>query len=192
MSVQTRSDEAQSIIRADTPYPAMLLIGRRDAGAGGVANFDFQNIPAAYSKLIIDLYGRGDTAAGVVRIDVNFNADGGANYDYIFTYSRAVSTLITFEAFAQISGFSTYIAAATSAASVFDAARLEIPAYANAQAQKVCLTHGAYQSSRVGSSMGVSTGSTWWRSTAAVNQITLTPAAGNFAQYSTCRLYGVY
>ena len=191
MSVQTRSDEAQSIIRADTPYPAMLLIGRLDAIAGAVASFDFQNIPATFSKLVIDLYARGDKAATSADINIGFNNDGSAIYDSIRQHVRHSASLTTWETLEAGYVPIAVMAAASAPASAFDQIRIEIANYANTNGHKTAISEYGIKLNTTTTNIILGSGRAWYRSTNAINRITLTPLAGNFAQYSTARLYGV-
>ena len=192
MSVQVRKVEAVSVLRADNPYPAMLLIGRLDAGAGGVASFDFQSIPATYFKLILDLYLRGDTAATSVTVGVVCNNDGAAIYDSVRYNIRLTTGLTISEQLAAGNFIAGSVAAANSTASVFDAARLEIPGYANANAFKVLLAEFSVKTAATTTNQIRGSSAGWYKSTNALSRLTITPTAGNWAQYSTARLYGVY
>ena len=192
MSVQTRKVETVSVLRADMPYPAVLLIGRLDANAGAVASFDFTAIPATYSKLILDLYARGDTAATNVAVNMICNNDGSALYDRITSNIHHSGVLATGETLAGTNIQIATIAAAAAPASAFDLMKLEIPGYGNTNVHKVLQAQFGLKLAATTTNLYVSNVIAWYRSTNAISRLTLTPAAGNFAQYSTARLYGVY
>jgi hypothetical protein len=192
MATQERNAEGVSLYRSDTPYPAMLLIGRLDASAGGAATFDFQSIPAFYSKLIVDLYARGGDAVSTRDVMLLFNGDLGANYDTMRTYSNAAG-----ETYQELRAtnfiYIASIAAASSPANVFDACHIEINAYANAVAEKVAHSDYGFKVGTGANNFYTGICNGWWRSTAVINRVTLYQAGGGvFAQYSTARLYGVY
>ena len=175
------------------PMPkGLTLIETQTAGAGGLATFDFTGIPATFAKLVIDLYARGDTAAVNVGLNLTINNDGGANYDYFFTNAPISATWTSGEGVAATSIRAVYIAAANAPAGTFDLANIEIPQYANASGQKVMSSEYTHKDNTTTGNLyrGVAAG--WWRAKTAISRVTLTPSAGNFAQYSTARLYGVY
>ena len=169
----------------------MTLIEGKNANAGAVASFDFQSIPTTYSKLVIDLYARGDTAATSVATKIAFNADASAIYDSLNWSVHHSASLASSEYLAQTVGYPGSICAASAPASAFDLMRIEIPGYAITNGHKVW-------SSEASAKTGITTGliydvhsKGWYRSANAIARVTLTPNAGNFAQYSTARLYGV-
>ena len=84
------------------------------------------------------------------------------------------------------------VSAAAGPASAFDTAIIEIAGYANANAHKAVNGRNSTKVSALTGNLYAALSSGWYRSTNAINRITLTPAAGNFAQYSSARLYGVY
>lgn len=168
------------------------LISPKVSGAGGVATFDFTSIPAVYSKLFLDLYGRGDTAATSVAVRLTFNGDSSAIYDTVRYSIRHSATLATAEAIATTFADIGSIAAANATANTFDYLHVEIPNYANVSAHKNLYNTGGIKIGQLTGNFYIQAGNGWYRSVNAISRITLTPAAGNFAQYSMARLYGAY
>jgi hypothetical protein len=170
---------------------ALTLIDLKAASAGAVASFDFQNIPGTYSKLILDLYARGDTAATSVGVNLTFNNDGSSIYDYVQDSVGHSAVLATAEGLSGTSIRIGSIAAASAPASAFDGFRVEVPGYAITNGHKVLTSVGTTKKAATTGNILIIQASGWYRSTNAISRITFTPSAGNFAQYSTARLYGV-
>lgn len=191
MSVQDRNDQAVSVLGADFPYPAMLLLAHLEAGAGGAASFDFQNIPATFWKLIIELYARGDTAATSFNTLLTVNGLGGVIYFDVRAAIKHSASLGTSEAVGSSSLVAATLAAANSTANYFDQATIVIPAYANTNMYKTVHSTNTLLVANTTTNMRTDSMAGWIATTAAINQLTLTPSAGKFAQYSAARLYGV-
>lgn len=193
MSTQLRKGEMVGALQADFLRPAMLLIGGPlVAGAGGLASFDFPSIPDGFSKLILDLYARGDTNAAYVVLKLKCNNDGGANY---YAQESGQYNLTTVSGMQTVGGTDMsagYVAALTAPASVFDGWVFEFVDYANTGGYKPIVGRGTLRTSNAATGIQEHRLSGWYQSTNAINQITLTCNAGNFAQYSKARLYGVY
>lgn len=185
--------EQASKRQATFPGSSLDLIEGKNANAGAVASFDFQIIPAVYFKLVIDLYARGDTAATSFNLHTTVNNDGSALYDSeLAAINGAAPALGGNQQLAQAYWLVSVMAAANAPAGAFDSVCLELPAYANTNGQKVGTMSGTRKLANSTGNLYTHVGSFWYRSTNAISRITLTPSAGNFAQYSTARLYGVY
>ena len=169
----------------------LRLIEGVTVGAGGAANFDFQNIPATFAKLVIDLYGRGDTVATGVLVNLRFNNDGTALYYGNTTRINGSGTTFIDSTIGGTSLALGQIAAASSTALAFDSLILNIPNYANSNAHKILNGNGGLTTGDLTANQQTSIIMGRYKSTNAISRITLTPSAGNFAQYSTARLYGV-
>jgi len=155
---------------------------------GGVSSIDFTSIPATYNKLVIDAFLNCTVAADDMYMRVN--GDAGANYDYLCSRFRYNGGFATDEGIAQTSA---KIASITNLSGVFDSLHIEIPWYAQTFGQKslwtVCTMKGANTTTNVFEK----TSTVWWRSTAAINRVTLIWIdATTFNASSTATLYGVY
>lgn len=157
---------------------------------GTAASVTFSSIPATYRSLILHAVARGDTAATLISIGLRFNGDSTAIYDH----QSLLSAATTVAAAENINGTSASIgdasaaSATAGAASVFD---IKVPFYAGTTFWKEYVSNSELAN-------GTGTGTVHnrqfvgrWRSTAAVNSITLTPAAGNFIAGSSFVLYGL-
>ncbi len=191
MSVQDRNDQAVNLLRADMAYPGEIHIGHRDAEAGAVASFDFQNIPATFRALRLILSMR-STKAAVTTDPVigTFNGDGSANYYLEDLYATAV-TPASFEVRGSTSLQIASGTAAAAPAGAFCTAEILIADYANAN--KIpsfissCFTlRGTTTGLQVvelkGGALNV---------VGALNRIMLSFAADNIAQYSSAELLGI-
>lgn len=156
---------------------ALTLIEAKSNTAGVVASFDFTSIPY-YNYYILFLQGKADSADRTVRM--TFNADGGANYDSSrflqlnTVVSGAVWAADTYGHIGSVTNTGTLVTVqATISNCVID------------QYKCVSATSSA---GIIGNAIyGVN-----WKNTAAfINQITLTLDAGNYAQYTKVKLYGV-
>jgi hypothetical protein len=148
------------------------------------ASIVFSSIAPDYAHLMLFLYGRSDTAATITTVHARLNGDAGANYDWILPSPATETFGATGAVFADI-------AAATAGANLFGGSILFLPHYAGSTNNKVILALS-------GNKVGVVTGDLlmriragFWRSSAAINSITLTPTAGNFAAGARATLLGI-
>lgn len=172
-------------------FPPRVDVLLYDSGevAAATANFDVTNISGAYTDLVCYLVARGDTNATQTTANVTVNNDSSGNYD-TQTEAGSGTTASASESLAGSSMSAISIPGATATASVFSAASIEIPSYSSTTFQKMFqfITHRKFGTSTGNLVTRVAAG--WWRSTAAINRITVTPAAGNFAAGSRFRIYG--
>lgn len=149
------------------------------------SSFDFVAIPQTYKHLQLVWQARGTTVAATTACTLLFNGDTGANYDYevifgnVNTPTAALSTADT-----NLDGF--LIPAASATAGSAGAGDASIPYYAGTTFWKQILLREV----AVKEGLAIFRGGNW-RSTAAINRITVTVAAGNFAAGSRMTLYGV-
>ena len=154
------------------------------------ATMDFQSIPAIYAHLFLECYLRGDTAAAVGNAVIRFNNDSAANYDYQYVVGNAAAATAA-ETFAQGSALIGNMPQNTAGANLFGSITIDIPHYANTANNKAAISRWAHKS-------GVTTGllrsgrhGHFWRSNAAITQITLSTSAANFVAGSRVDLYGL-
>ncbi len=156
--------------------------------SGTAANFDLTSISGSYNHLELIAITQSDQAAGVATHMI-FNNDSGANYDYEWVYGEdAVTT-----AFNGVAANFIYPGAtpsATPAPTVAAMFRIVIPCYAATTFHKTCSCQQTFKGN-TGSVLRSSLIAGWWRNTAAITRITLTPAAGLFTAGSSVYLYGI-
>jgi hypothetical protein len=161
--------------------------------AAAAATFDIQNIPQTYALLRLLLLARSsDTAGGATwrPIMVRFNNDAGANYDY--QQVRGSGTGASgFESFAGSSGKVGNIPSDACPAGVFGQIVAEFVNYAGTVANKTLTAVWGAKTGVTTTLIDAGTITTNWRSSAALNRITLFPDAGQFMVGTRCLLYGV-
>jgi hypothetical protein len=151
-----------------------------------VASFEFTSIPATYSHLQI----RGITRSSSTdnALDIQFNSDTTSIYtrhNLEGDGSSAISTNATSVAFSRLS----VGALSTSGSNIFGSFVCDILDYRDTNKFKTIRTIGGFDNNGSGV---VSLRSGVYRSTNAITSIKIFNNPGNnFAQYSSCALYGV-
>jgi hypothetical protein len=161
------------------------LIASSTVGSGGAANIDFTSIPSTYTDLQLVLSARGTSTALYANIKLNNSSSAIYSLRTIYGDGSAAASqndsgATYFERFLMVSSAYT--------ANTFSNGMLYIPNYAGSTNKSV-MFDSVNENNATSSQMFMVAG--LWASTAAINQITLTPNTGNFAQYSTAYLYGV-
>jgi len=167
----------------------LCLIETKLLGAPA-ASFDFTAIPATYRHLKLIITGRGDTALPNIGVYAIFNADGGANYDWQRVYI-ADAVVTGSEHIAQTAGSIGNFAAATAPAGLSGASEVMFPDYKGTTFNKTYISNGVDKLSTAHLNIHIYNNYGHWRSSVAINQITITPNAGNFITGSIASLYGI-
>jgi hypothetical protein len=160
-------------------------------GSGGQSSIEFNSIPGTYKHLQIRLLARSThlTFAGVDGV-LRFNSDSASNYSWHYLLGDGASTSAS--AGATQSSINTGIIASGggSAAGIYAATVIDILDYADTNKYKTTRTLAGLDKNGTGGDMRFSSGS--WRSTSAINSITLTTdPSRDFIQYSSFALYGI-
>jgi hypothetical protein len=157
--------------------------------SGTTASWDVTSIPATYDHLYAVVSARTDKATGnYEQAIVSFN---GATTNQSGTSMSAYTGTPTSGYSASNMNFS-YFPTAGQLADTFGAWSMWIPNYANTANFKQALIKFSVENNSAADyewMEGIVAG--LWSSTAAVNQITLTPMTDEWIQYSTFTLYGV-
>lgn len=152
-----------------------------------VATIDFTSIPATYETLVLDLMGRGTDATAYALPTLRLNNDSGANYDRQY-HSVSGGTGFIGTELAQTQVAFGVLPGAGGTAGRVGVLQLRIPSYARTTLQKGMLfTSGDVRNTTDSSS---SHNFALWRSTAAINRLTLIGSA-NFDVGTVATLYGV-
>jgi hypothetical protein len=152
-----------------------------DTGAGGFST--------SYNHLFCLLYARTTEASASGAALVNLNNDTGNNYDR--ETLRGIGTSASAVAVAAQAFFAILAAGGGAAANNFAGAWFAIPSYANTVGHKVLMTPGGFADATTGNSQAAINAGRW-RSTAAVNRITLTAnASSNFVAGTQFTVYGL-
>ena len=158
------------------------LISSSTVGSGGAANIDFASIPATYTDLVLFTSLRcTNTSSNAVYITFN---GSGSSYSLIYIVGTGAVTA---------SGVGSSILArmvdTNATANTFSNSFQYIPNYAGSNYKSVSTDSVAENN---GTTALMNLDAELWSNTAAINQITITPASGgDIAQYSTAYLYGI-
>lgn len=172
------------------PLGTPVLITKTTVTGSPAANITFSSIAATYTDLMVTCVARGDTAATVIDVDVQFNADTGSNYNYQYLKST-VTTASANNGITQTFIFGGDISAASDLANAPGILTVRIPDYAGGflkvtLGDNTDLIGAAITNARELFHIGG-----MWNNTAAITAIKLFPSAGNFVVNSVCSLYGI-
>lgn len=142
------------------------------------ATIDITGISATYAHLMISIYARGDNASATSVASIQFNGDAAANYDYQQLQGLAAAAGAA-ETFAATSAPVGVIPANSAGANLFGTCEVFIPHYAGSTNNKQTVAINAYKTGTTTGLVGVEMFGAGWRSTAAINRITLLLSAGN-------------
>ena len=148
-------------------------------GSGGAANIDFTSIPATYTDLVVKISTRCSTTTTAGTVSFN---GSGSNFTGIRLYGDGASATSGSSTSAILTNDSSYTA------STFANSEIYIPNYASANYKSVSIDGVSETNATTAYAM---LNAILWSNTAAINQVTITPAGGNFVQYSTASLYGI-
>ena len=164
------------------PQGAFDALSTVTVGSTAVSSITFAGIPTGYKHLQIRSITRFDVSG---EIDFRFNSDSGSNYSYHRIYGQgtsAVAESAANTAYATVGYNST-------AANTFSGAVIDILDYASVNKFKTVRSLNGTDTNGGGL---ILLDSTCWRSTDAINSITVfSKDSRNFQQYSQYTLYGV-
>ena len=151
-------------------------------GSGGSSTITFSNIPQNYTDLVLKTSLRLSAAADWCGLTINGNTANFSGRELTGNGTSATSYTRTTYQFIVIANQSGYTA------STFSNSELYFPNYAGStnksfSADQVQETNATAANSMLDAFL--------WSNTTAINQLTITPSAGTFVQYSTAYLYGV-
>jgi hypothetical protein len=172
-----------------TNAPFVLL---SDTTLGGnAASFNITGISQAYSHLKIVAKMRNDGAVAKSNWNLRFNADSGSNYDEVI--GKVINATLSGESNAGTTVLQGFLAAGASAtASVFGTAEVIVPDYVGSGHKTVIGDSGVIATEGTVASFHRYWNSGVWKSTAAINQVTLTPGDGsNWVAGSRLMIYGM-
>ena len=150
----------------------------------------FSSIPATYRHLRIVASGAGDTAATFITGAVTVNSDTGSNYDQEEHFANGTSpgSAVTY------GGTSMALLqwpAASAPSGTVGSTTIEINDYRGTTFHKGFLARSQSKRANSGTNYVFTSSGGVWRSTVAINAITITASAGNFATGSVFTLYGL-
>jgi len=149
--------------------------------AGSSSSVTFSSIPSTYTDLVI-VASLSFTAA-TDTVSLRFNGDSTSNYNFI--YFRGNGTTATTASITNTTNMYEQGNPSTNTSN-FNVYKYEINSYANTNKYKAVLWQGSQADAQVSLNLGQ------WRSTAAINSVTILEAsANNFRSGSTISLYGI-
>lgn len=154
-------------------------------GSGGSSSITFSSIVGTYAHLQVRMLVRQTSTSN--GYTARFNSDTGSNYTRHLLIGTGSSVAAAGDA-NQTKISLNDSAISTSTANVFGVSVCDILDYSNTNKYSTVRTLGGFDNNGGGTVMfnsGV------WMNTAAITSITITPDAGNFAQYSHFALYGI-
>lgn len=156
------------------------LIQTISVGAGGAASIDFTSIPATFDDLVLELSAR--NTADTPDAHIAFNGVSTSMADkWLYGNGSAAGSLSN-------AGIYFEMVRSTYTANVFSSTSIYIPNYRSANYKSVSI-ETVTENNAAGALMLLDAG--LWSNTSAINQITLVPDSGSFAQYSLASLYGI-
>lgn len=172
--------------------PGIELIERKVAGIGGVASMDFIAIPSTYETLLFIIEGRTDASElAADSLYITLNNDEGANYDYSDWYITPVQDVKLHSTGQNNIKCTTILPTGDTAANIPGGVEVRIAGYARTVFYKTVHAHGAFQGTGLNGDFTSITDGVW-RSTAAVNRVTLKPNfTSKFVAGSVVSLYGL-
>ena len=164
------------------------LIETQTVGSGGQASIIFNSIPQTYKHLQVRMIANTTSTATYALMKVN--NDSGSNYNWHYLQGSGSGTPSS-GANATFGGVVINdLGPGSGSASTFGAQVITILDYASTTKNKTVQGLGGFDNNGSGY---IHLESNLWRNStiAAITSLTITPASGNLAQYSTFSLYGV-
>jgi len=161
-----------------------IAIATVTVGSGGAANIEFTSIPGTYTDLLLKISARNTGNASGQHVTFNSSSSSYAAKRLIANNGSTVTT--------HSGGTASLFALAVDSratASAFGNAEVYIPNYASSNNKAASLDSVNEENGNTYAYDEISGGS--WSNTAAITTVTLTPEAGNYAQYTTATLYGI-
>lgn len=162
------------------------IISKTTVGAGGSATIDFTSIPATFTDLCLVVSGRNTASGNDSRFSIQFNGSS-SGLSQVRLYQNAGTNIVSDAPASAIQP--TGLNQNNHTANSFSSTQIYISNYTGSNYKSLSLDA---VTSNNGASNYAMFLSGLWSDTSVINQITLTAlSSGNFAQYSTARLYGI-
>jgi hypothetical protein len=140
------------------------------------SSYTFSSIPSTYTDLVL-VFGGSVSAFGNLRIQVN--SDTGSNYSWTRVLGDGSS------ASSDRGSNSTFINIAILDTNAIGSSIVQLQNYSNTTTNKTVLTRGNASTSYVSANVGL------WRSTSAINSVTVLTSTGNINSGTVVTLYGI-
>jgi hypothetical protein len=146
------------------------------------ATVTFSSISGAYTDLVLIMTARNTTSNTYPLL--RFNSDSGTNYS-ITTVVGSAAGAVSYRASSQSSMYINYSDPLPTASSTYATFVVNFQNYSNAVTNKTIISRVANAASATEALVGL------WRSTSAINNISITCDAGSYTSGSTFTLYGI-
>jgi hypothetical protein len=170
---------------------SVVLITETVVGGGGAANVDFTSIATTWRDLRVVVRGRGDKSATFAEVRAQFNGDTGSNYDYVRQLGNGATAPNSESAAASAYISAGWVIAATGPSSAPGYTDFTIFDYRGTTFHKAVEIRAGVKIGAATTDFYDGSASAWWRSTAAINQVTVYPDSGNFIAGTVVSLYGI-
>jgi hypothetical protein len=165
------------------------LISSVTVGAGGAATIGFTSIPSTYTDLKLVVSVRTTEANWYSNILLNFNGSSSANYSFLRFIGIGGGTSTDGPFTSQTTIYAGETDGSTATSNTFGNSDIYITNYTGSTYKAISIDKALENNSSSNNILGFV--AALWSNTSAINSITLTPASGNFVQYSTAYLYGI-
>ena len=169
--------------------PTMTLISSQTLG-GTTASVTFSSIPSTYNDLKLVVSARGDSISNWVKFNLNLNSDTATNYSDTNLVGNSSAATTSRQTSVTVDG-SIAMSAATATASTFGSTEIYFPNYNSTGSKPFFDIDVTEHNGVVATNVQTQAIAHLYRGASGISSITLTPASGNFVQYSDFYLYGI-
>ena len=155
------------------------------------ASIDIPSIPQIYSHLRLVTSLRSTQAAANDQALIRFNGDAGGNYAYQFLRGGGSSATATENVSSPAFTYIGQPAGANAPANAFDTSITDIIDYASTTKHKTSISNFTTRSTDVSGGLQAAVATGFWKSLAAITQVTVYTANGQWVAGSRVTLYGV-
>lgn len=173
---------------AANSYESIATVSLSSAGASSIS---FTSIPSTYQHLQLRLLMRCDSSAGYGNVAlVRFNGSSTGIYAYHTLLTIDGSTVYADYDINRTNLPTMRMPSQYFGANIFGAGVIDVLDYADTNKFKTTRTLGSFNANTSTCTVNLTSG--LWRSTAAINEITITDdSAAGFSRYSHVALYGI-
>jgi hypothetical protein len=160
-------------------------------GSGGSSSITFSNIPQTYTDLVVKFSARDSADTGISGGLLTLNGNTSTSYSRMLLRGSGSGTPISTSGTngTNLGGMAN--TDTSNATSTFGNSELYIPNYTSSNYKSISFD-GTQEDNSASTNVAQSFIAGLWSNTSAITSITLTAPVGNWTQYSTFTLYGVY
>ena len=169
--------------------PTMTLISSQTLG-GATASVTFSSIPSTYNDLKLVVSAKGDSIQNWVKINLNLNSDTATNYSDTNLVGNSSAVTTSRQTSVTVDG-SIAVNAVTAIGNPFGSTEIYFPNYNSTGSKPFFDIDVTENNGVVATNVQTQAIAHLYRGSSGISSITLTPASGNFVQYSSFYLYGI-